>query len=250
MISIYLDGRLGNQMFQYTIVRLIAEKNNYKFFIPNGKYHENDGNPHVWMGENIFDCYLGENNNPVLTYTYNDSHNQEYNNNIFNISDNTLLRGFFQTDKYYDKYEDIIRSWFKFKPCAESDEIIKKYENYCFIHFRGLDYKNIKMFFLPKSYYDDAKKHSGCSKFVIITDDYNMATEYFPDDIILSNNAKIDFNILNKAKNIIISNSSFSWWAAWLNTDNNVIAPNGWFNYNGDKSFAPYHINTNKFKYI
>ena len=36
---------------------------------------------------------------------------------------------------------------------------------------------------------------------------------------------------MSKISNNIIANSSFSWWAAWLNTNENksIIAPKVWF---------------------
>ena len=40
-----------------------------------------------------------------------------------------------------------------------------------------------------------------------------------------------DFNLLASSKNIIMANSSWSWWAAYLcpNESKKIIAPKNWF---------------------
>ena len=49
-----------------------------------------------------------------------------------------------------------------------------------------------------------------------------------------------DFELLKLAPNIIISNSTFSWWSAWLNQNENktVIATREWFNNDSNNKLA------------
>ncbi|EPO2592080.1 alpha-1,2-fucosyltransferase, partial [Escherichia albertii] len=73
--------------------------------------------------------------------------------------------------------------------------------------------------------------------FFIFSDDI----EWCKDNIFLDNktyfvqgdtyHVELDMLLMSKCKHNIISNSSFSWWAAWLNENRNkiVIAPSKWF---------------------
>ena len=88
-----------------------------------------------------------------------------------------------------------------------------------------------------------------------IGEQIEKAREYFPNyRIISSGGVKIiagriyisppskmigrDFAILQNARYLILSNSSFSWWGAWTNQIAEVvIAPKYWAAYNVSKSF-------------
>lgn len=247
MITIELRGRLGNQMFQYSIARLIAEKNGYNFYLTKEK---NQNKQNI---SDYFNLDMG-NADGLIRNIYIENSDQIYDPNLFNISDFTSLSGFFQTEKYFLSHQEKIKDWFKIKKTNEVQEILNKYpiDEYCYIHFRGGDYKDMRNWSLPKKYYDDAmNKISGNLKFLIITDDIKLASEFFPNIAMMSNDMMVDFALLYYSKFCIISNSSFSWWAAWLSNKEKIIAPLGWVNYNKqDGTFWPHDIKSNKFIYV
>ncbi len=57
-----------------------------------------------------------------------------------------------------------------------------------------------------------------------------IPTEYIGHN--KGNEAYLDMQLMSLCKHNIIANSSFSWWAAWLNANAGkiVIAPQKWFN--------------------
>jgi hypothetical protein len=268
MISIYLNGRLGNQLFQYIKIRIEADIHKCNFYIPSSseesislysdcsrkfsRYFELpvDGNPHYWTGSNLFQIDYGINDG-VLNKIINECE--------MSIADGSFLCGFYQTDYNFSNKQDFVKDILKFNSEIETQSsfFVKKYptEEFCYIHFRGGDYKKINNWYLPKKYYDDAIEYVRMKfkikKFIVITDDHKEAKSVFPDLEVLSNTQELDFYLIHKSKYTIIPNSSFSWWAAWLKDYNYVtVAPKGWFNYKSGGDFEPVGINTNKFTYI
>ena len=257
MIEGKLTGRMGNQMFQYSITRTIAEKNGFNFYIP--PY----GDPTICASteghhlSNFFpNMNLGKKDGDVV-YRYVEDHtSQKYDPNIFNLPDFTFVSGFFQTDKYYRDYEDNVKSWFKVEMDSETSSIINRYDidKYCFIHLRGSDYKNHTHWFLTKDYYQssmDRINEEYDVKFVIITDDIEISKEWFPEIDAISNEMMVDFKLIYYSKYCIISNSTFSWWASWLSNKKISIAPNNWLNHNKpEDGFYPVDIKSDKFIYV
>ena len=87
--------------------------------------------------------------------------------------------------------------------------------------------------------------------FLIITDDIETCNKMFPDIESISNDMITDFKLLYYAIYSIISNSTFSWWAACLSNKSIVIAPNHWLNHNKpERGFYPVDIKSLKFKYV
>jgi hypothetical protein len=248
-------GRLGNQMFQYSVCRIISEKLNYNFYIPE-KVHDSAEKQHI---KNFFhNLELGTKDGEIKFVIQEDHTCQVFNPNFFLVEDFTKFIGFFQSPKYFKGYEEKIKSWFQHEPSEIVDNFLKKYDTnkYCYIHLRGTDYKNHNLFFLNKDYYNKAidKINSIAPNlsFIVFTDDLKTSKEMFPEFECFSHaDMMIDFQLLKNAKFNIIPNSTFSWWAAWLGKKNIVIAPNNWLNYNRPiDGFYPVDIKTDEFFYV
>ena len=170
---------------------------------------------------------------------------------FFEISCDSYLAGYWQSEKYFKSIENIIRSEFSFNTPlagrnAELANLIKG-ANAVSLHIRRGDYvQNARTL----------ATHGVCS-----LDYYRTAIRYiaqrtehpvfflFSDDIAwVKDNLKIDFpcqhvdhnhgiesyndmHLMSLCRHHIIANSSFSWWGAWLNpnVDKIVIAPQKWF---------------------
>ena len=244
-------GRLGNQLFQYAVCKSIALKNGYDYHIPRD---------FLGVSQLNLKCDLGVSEKVTNNIFFQRS--EDIHHEIFNISDNTLISGFFQSDFYFKDISDIIKNDFKLEYNQTAEDLLKKYDinNYCYVHLRGGDYKDID-WVLPKKYYDDAKniisKKNKNIKFLIITDDIEYSKSIFPEQEYISNDVLIDFYMLSKCKYMIMSNSSFSWWTAFLNEKYEmIVGPKRWFNYNKLERFGdvnktiPESIEMEKITYI
>jgi len=244
MIEINLMGRRGNQMFQYAVTRTVAERKGYNF-------HINPTRIFPWESKDLFNCSMGKKDGDIKQIFY-DTNQQEFNPAIYNVEDFTLLWGYFQSEKYFDHAK--VRQWFR--PVIQITPPFP-YDDYCYVHFRGTDYNVFpwNLYQLPISYYENAMAKileiNPNLKFVFVTDDRQEAKKRFPNVEVISGTGATDFVLLTSAKYLIICNSTFSWWAAWLNENNIVIAPQGWHHYNSNRAvFSPADIKGERFIYI
>jgi hypothetical protein len=246
MISVQLAGYLGNQLWQYVVCRTVAEKLGYEYHIPRN-----------FIGSDIFECDLGVSDKIVNTVFPTENawqSDQKYDENIFNVPDYTELQGHFQTEKYILHNKEEVLRWFKFKADhSDSQKFLE--EDTCVIHFRGGDYKNISKWILPTDYYTHAQNYvksiNPNVKFIVVTDDAHEARGRFGCPVYSSELAS-DFYMLCHAKYLIMSNSSFSWWGAYLNKISNLfIAPKYWLLHKDNSDiWFPADAITSNFTYI
>ena len=88
---------------------------------------------------------------------------------------------------------------------------------------------------LTDEYYEHAlKEFDNDRQVVILTDDPEWAlnNSLFEDDRFIvseGNGPYHDLYLMTQCSDFIISNSTFSWWGAWLADKGKVVAPETWF---------------------
>ena len=140
------------------------------------------------------------------------------------------VKGYWQKENKIELVKDNIVS--EVKPCP-----IKTKKDSCSIHVRRGDYINLKKIYhnLNKDYFIKAlEKINPSGSIYIFSDDLAWCKDNLDvKNVIYSENKTEieDFQLMRSCNHNIISNSTFGWWAAWLNTNHNkkIIQPKLWF---------------------
>lgn len=262
MITSVLSGGLGNQMFQFAASYAASRRLGCDLRLDVSNYNKNLRSyelnvfPSINKSFKVGNFLKFNNGNRLkkLLFKYFDNYFYEkyafiYDPEIETISKNTILNGYFQTEKYFKSYRDDLLKIFSFphekiKKLAFLTEEINTYNSVA-IHVRRGDYvsnKNANKFHgvLPIDYYTQASDYFvkfDNVKFFIFSDDIhyvNLKFDFLKNKKILDvnrfNESYLDIFLMSQCKNQIIANSSFSWWGAWLNCyqEKLVIAPKKW----------------------
>jgi hypothetical protein len=262
MIIVKISGGLGNQLFQYSFAKSVANALNTSFKLDfflnsNSKEFTSRKNELVEFG---------------LTFETADVEEirkmKRFNGNIFSRierkfiqrypsvskkiivenKDGRLINNFFD-DAYYDGYwqnqcyikpiESILVNEF-----VPNNEILGKdiellnnidISNSISIHVRRGDYLSIKsnqsiFCSCTLEYYktaiDIVRQNVDSPRFFVFSDDIKWVKENFEGNnffFVDGNSAISDMYFMSKCKHNIIANSTFSWWGAWLNQNKNKL---------------------------
>jgi hypothetical protein len=151
------------------------------------------------------------------------------------IEDNTKIDGVFQSESRIIHRKNEIKEWLKVKPELDCYEYSN--ENICVINFRGGEYSGVPQFYLNRNYWNNAVNRmleiNPNFEFIVITDDIYRASEFFPNFKVLHFNIVKDYTIIKNAYYLILSNSSFPYFATLTSdTIKYILAPKYWGRHN------------------
>jgi len=164
-------------------------------------------------------------------------------------SDNTLYEGWWQSQKYFEHVADNIQQSFEFvdEILPESQSLLKSIQsvNSICLNVRRTDFlKTSNLNTTNKDYFINAAHEMAqqveAPHFFIFSDDVewcaaNLVLPYATTVVSHAHKGRKFGNymqLMKACKHFIIPNSSYAWWAVWLNEndDKKVIAPKKWFN--------------------
>lgn len=261
MVITLLKGGLGNQMFQYaagfavakrTVSRLALDlsylnKNasgrytQRKFELPdfNISAREASGIERWQVKSSVIGVLTGKKYRKVTDTGCDPEQFRK-------ISGDMYLNGFWQHEDYFRAYRKELLHEFRTVKELPSELVNQLREkNTVAIHVRRGDYVTFAAAAnfhgtLRMDYYKNAvnylEKKAGDLRFYIFSDDpawCREAFEWLPGAIIHEPSAKpaTDLALMSTCAHQVIANSSFSWWAAWLNNNPHkmVVAPKQWY---------------------
>lgn len=269
MVAVKLEGRLGNQLFQYAFIYATAKELGTRFYIDKSvdcliidRYFNiqtdfcstADNKIFSIKGyKNIFNFHLRRTFYHSLrtllrlkTETFLNSLSPEL--QLDKINNGHCYQGFFQSEKYFFNYKDEIKKIFSVKdiyqvPFKTLFNTLPHAERYIVVHIRRGDYIDHDLA-LPESYYHSAINNidKKGNYYIFVSDDKEFAKREFShikNKYVSENDEITDLQFLIHADICIISNSTFSWWGAWLNAKKGKIiyAPRYFLGWKTKKEF-------------
>jgi hypothetical protein len=260
-ILVKMDGGLGSQMWQYAIGRGASRMSGLPVFYDlswfrkyskdiNGKYNRNyeieKVFPHIKINEmSRKDCFVYK-----LNFDFYPGNRFEYEEVMMTSSRARYLGGYYINAQYIDKQGDALRNEFSFKLnlSEENKRVLSQINNTSnsvALHIRRGDFVGSVHDVTTPTYFTNSIRHilgktSPCKvTFFVFSNDIpwckNFLSTFEEDFIYVENNdndnGAFDMYLMSKCSHFIISNSSFSWWAAWLSKrslEKIVIMPDKW----------------------
>ncbi len=270
-VTIRLMGGLGNQMFQYAAALGLAARQGKALMLDISYFEADKTRPyqlcHLKVPQDIDTSarLAGSVSNSIAARVIRRIKRGAYHEDVyrephfhfdpalFSLSGVDIrLNGYFQSPRYFDKVEELLRERFQPKAplsvtAADWAARIAASPRSISLHVRRGDYLKAPYFAvhtaLDRGYYDRAVDliqdlvGGGGGEFFLFSDEPDFIAEAFADlpcsHVVRSDPTAPweDMFLMARCRHNIIANSSYSWWGAWLNLaeDKRVIAPARWF---------------------
>ena len=235
-ITCQLRGRTGNMMFEIAHAYAKSLEFNRQFVVPNSE--SSSGHLEKTLFRKLDFNIKVSGQDPTAKIV----NGQFFYENLKPFDEEpTIFSGYYQTEKYFSKYTEVIKDLYS-PPISFFERVIKDFPFFNnsivgAINVRRGDYLSmstrhpvITSDYIHESYNNLPK----CDYLLVLSDDIPWCKENIklPNLVFVDNYVDCDgLWLLSLCDHFIISNSTYSWWGAYLSrTDNKiVVSPDTWF---------------------
>jgi hypothetical protein len=251
IVVMRVHSGIGNQLFQWAYGHVLSKKSEVHYDISS--YRSQASNPSFSPRKFSIPLLLGKQINLLDGYTYNKLStsklvrvNDKSGFRVLDVNNeyDYILNGYWQNYRYFWNHRKEIKSIINLQKINEYD-----FTDSCSLHIRRGDYLQNQDTHpvLDISYYKKALEIINPSgKIYVLSDDLKWCRENIgiPNAVFVDNDCPIhNLSVMSQCSNNIIANSTFSWWGAFLNKneDKEVVYPNNWLDPYGSnrENFCP-----------
>lgn len=223
-IKTCITSGLGNQMFQFAFGKALSLFYNCPLIVDASYYQKFNSRRYML---DLFDIHpTEETSESFVLLEEKRAYRSGDEKRFFSLGgqQNYQLFGFWQHLNYFKTASEALREIFYLEPKAlHEDDLV--------LHVRRGDYVNNSAYeFCDVDWYQRAVSMFDYKNLYIISDDPNWCRNNlcFPKTTVVDVDEKEALQFFYGSKNLIISNSSFSWWGAWYSNAKNIICPTLW----------------------
>ncbi len=235
MVHLQMNGFIADNLFQYTIARLIAEELGYALKVSHSRMHPQQNVPQLKAFlaacANAPLALAGATHEGPVDYSAHIDHGDfdGYDLDLAGICARNdprriEVRGYFQRYALLQPYKDRIQSWFIMKPCDQGYEVspddlvlhIRRGDMVVFDRAMSLDF------------YTDLLERLSYRRLYIVGCglDREVRRAIAPyDPVYIEGEPVDDFKFMLAFSRMILSNSGFAWWAGFLSGAKEVHVP-------------------------
>jgi hypothetical protein len=233
-----LGGGLGNQMFQIAHAICQGLKNNVESVFPTYSSTPNQGFQPTKYINNIYKNINFTEQYPICYCEYQSNFNDLL--GFYDTTKNIEFRGYFQGSHNFLGYDNEVRSLFSPPPEFVFQKILEypglTSDDSVSVHIRRGDYLMFQTIHptIDLSYINKCLEISEKRKIFVFSDDKDWAKKTFEGKNYTVVEGLEDYEelwMMSLCRDNILSPSTFSWWGAFLNKNENkkVFVPNIWF---------------------
>lgn len=253
LLSFNIIGGLGNQLFQIFFTISLAKKYKMRYVFPKKDLlltgRKQDSARHAYY--NLLPSLTLSSDIPNAIHV--NEHGFRYSDIVIDPAQNYVFNGFYQSYKYLDSTIDPAK-YFKLPDTDQAlvERVMVKLRRdnrpLVSIHIRRgdalskLEFHNV----VGVQYVHNAltilqNKGIVNPKFVVFSDGLEWCKEnlrFLGDCEFMEQKDYVEFVIMSRCDHQVVANSTYSWWAAYMNRNSNktIIYPSKWFEMNVDTS--------------